>query len=230
MSGSRGETDFINLPGFAARLYDGMMQSRATRQQYKEIAQDLVSRIKTGRLLDIGTGPGYLLLEIHHLNPGIELNGLDISASMVRQAGKNLAGIKVHLKQGNISATDYPSDYFDLVTCSGSFYLWDRPIEGLEEIHRILKSGHSAYLYETHRNFDEVKIRQKLVENLKGENIIRRKLAPQFFLQQLGMTYDEDEIVEIIENTKFAHNYTIDEISIVNLPVWLRIELKKHAP
>jgi ubiquinone/menaquinone biosynthesis C-methylase UbiE len=227
MSGSRGESNFVNLPGFAAKLYDGMMQSKATRQQYQEIARDLVPRIEQGRLLDIGTGPGYLLLEIHHLHPGVELYGLDISASMVAQAGRNLEGIKVHLKQGNISATDYESGYFDLVTCTGSFYLWDHPIQGLDEIHRILKKGSSAYLYETHRNFDEEQIRHKLVENLKGENIIQRKLAPQFFIKQLGMTYDEDEIIRIIRSTGFADSCAIDEISIVDLPVWLRIELKK---
>jgi ubiquinone/menaquinone biosynthesis C-methylase UbiE len=227
MTESRGEANFVNLPGFAAKLYDGLMQSSALRQQYNEIAQDLNSKIKKGRLLDIGTGPGYLLLEIYKLNPRIELHGLDISASMVERASQNLAGIAVFLKQGNISATDYKNDYFDLVTSTGSFYLWDRPIEGLSEIHRILKAGKSAYLYETYRNMDEKNLWKEMRKNLKGENILRRILAPRFFIKQLGMTYKKIEIVEIIEKTSFKDHYSIDEISIVNLPVWLRVKLKK---
>jgi 2-polyprenyl-3-methyl-5-hydroxy-6-metoxy-1,4-benzoquinol methylase len=53
---------------------------------YKEIAQDLTSRLSAGRLLDVGTGPGRLLQAIHNLNYTIELYDLDISASMIKQA------------------------------------------------------------------------------------------------------------------------------------------------
>lgn len=229
MKTSRGEDSFVKLPSFAAKLYDSMMQSSATKMQYREIAQDLVSRMESGRLLDVGTGPGYLLREIHKLNPEIELHGLDISNSMVKQAGRNLAGVKVDLQCGNIRATNYKDDHFDLVTCSGSFYLWDNPIESLEEIHRILKLGRAAYLYETHRDIDKQKLWQKMRENLKGDNIIRKLLAPRFFIKQIGMTYAKEEIAEIIEKTSFARSYAIEEIIIFNLPVWVRVRLEKCA-
>ena len=229
MNKSRGEDNFLNLPGFAARLYDSLVQSNATRLQYQEIAQDLISKIEKGRLLDIGTGPGYLLLEIHKLNPSIELYGLDISTAMVDQASRNLAGIRVDLHQGNIRATEYESEFFNLITCSGSFYLWDSPVEGLDEIHRILKGGRSAYLYETYRDIDEKIFREKMRENLKGENLIRRMLTPRFFIKQLGMTYEKKEIKEIVKKSRYANSYRIDDLTIVRLPVWLRIELKKYA-
>ena len=156
-----------------------------THLQFKEIAQDLVSRMENGRLLDIGTGPGHLLREIHKLNPNIELYGLDISHSMLRQASKNLVDIKVDLQCSNIRATNYKSNFFDLITCSGSFYLWDDPIESLEEIHRLLKPGGCAYLYETHRDIDKQKLRHKMRENLKEENFIRKFLAPRFLSNKL---------------------------------------------
>lgn len=229
MKKSRGEDSFAKLPAFAAKLYDGMMQGIATKMQYKEIAQDLVSCIKSGRLLDVGTGPGYLLREIHKLNPGIELYGLDISDSMVKQAGRNLAGIKVDLQCGNIRATKYENDHFDLVTCSGSFYLWDHPVESLEEIHRILKPGGAAYLYETHRDIDKQNLWRKMQENLQGDRLIRKIFAPRLFIKQIGMTYTKAEIAEIIGETKFAGSYEINEITIYNLPVWVRVKLEKRA-
>ena len=227
MKRSRGEDSFVNLPAFAARLYDSMMQSPATKMQYKEIAQDLVSRMENGRLLDIGTGPGYLLREIHKLNPNIELFGLDISNVMVEQAKRNLTDIHVDLQCGNIIATKCKSGYFDLITCSGSFYLWDNPIESLEEIYRILKNGGAAYLYETHRDIDKQSLSQKMRENLKGDHLIRRFLAPRFFIRQISMTYTKKEIIEIIEKTSFKDSSKIEEITIFNLPVWLRIKLEK---
>jgi ubiquinone/menaquinone biosynthesis C-methylase UbiE len=168
MNKSRDEDNFFYLPGYAARIYDSFVKSNATRLQYLEIAKDLISKIEKGRLLDIGTGPGYLLLEIHKLNPSMELYGLDISTAMIDQASRNLAGIKVDLQQGNIRATEYESEFFDLITCSGSLFLWDSPVEGLDEIHRILKGGRSAYLYELYRDIDEKIFREKIRENLKG--------------------------------------------------------------
>lgn len=227
MAYSRGEAEFVNLPGFAARLYGRMMQGAATRQQYVEIARDLASRIEKGRLLDIGTGPGFLLLELHRLHPTLELHGLDISAAMIDLARGNLSGIPVDLRQGNITATDYPTAYFDLVTCSGSFYLWDQPLQGLEEICRILKGKKSAYLYETHREVDVTLLKRRMRENLKGEGFLRQILAPRFFLKQLSMTYNKAEIRALLEGSPFAASYKIEEIEMVRLPVWLRIELEK---
>ncbi len=226
---SRGEADFVKFPPIAAKLYDRMMRTKATDRQYVEIAADLSSWVKAGRLLDIGTGPGRLLLEIHELNSEIHLFGLDISPAMVTLAQKALTGLEVDLKLGNIRHTDYPSDFFDLITCSGSFYLWDEPEEGLNEIYRILKPGKTALLYETHCDYDERKMRKAIAANLEGESPLRRIMMPRFLMQQLKMTYRQEDIVKIIEATKFSKDYKLEPIIISNLPIWLSIVLEKKA-
>jgi ubiquinone/menaquinone biosynthesis C-methylase UbiE len=226
---SRGEASFINLPGLAARLYDSLAQTRAIQHQFQEVARELTIRISRGRLLDIGTGPGRLLAEIHKLNPTIELFGLDIADSMVQVARKNLAGIPTDLRQGNIRHTDYKSDWFDLVTCTGSFYLWDCPEEGLQEIHRILQPGRAAYLFDTRRDFDQDEFRRALQVNLQQENLLRRLITPHFLRRQLRMAYRVDEITEIVRRTPFAPSFTIDKITLAGLPVWLRITLTRSA-
>jgi len=124
---SRGQQDFIHLPGFAARLYAALTGINSIRSQHQEIAADLTGNISSGRLIDVGMGPGVLLAEIHRLKPGIELHGLDISSAMVELARKNLGNVPAKLRVGDIRKTDYPDLYFDIVTCTGSFYLWDEP-------------------------------------------------------------------------------------------------------
>jgi hypothetical protein len=57
----RGENSFIKLPRFAARLYDKMMQLEPMKVQRIQIAEDLLTYITEGRLLDVGTGHGRLL-------------------------------------------------------------------------------------------------------------------------------------------------------------------------
>jgi ubiquinone/menaquinone biosynthesis C-methylase UbiE len=224
---SRGEESFINMPRFGARLYDSLTRTRAIQVQFREVAEDLNSRISKGRLLDIGTGPGKLLLEVQKLNPSIELFGLDISEAMIKQAKKNLAGIQADLRAGNIRRTDYESDFFDLVTCTGSFYLWDEPVECLEEIHRILKSGQSAYLYETYKDINEDEFERALRQNLKKENLIRRIITPIFLKRQINMTYRIDKVHEIVRNTRFSESCDIERMTIAGLPLWMRIKLIK---
>ena len=73
--GSRGENSFAHLPGFGAKLYDDFMKTKIIELHTKKIAQDLVSRITSGRMLVVGTGPGRLVQEIHKLNPGLKLFG-----------------------------------------------------------------------------------------------------------------------------------------------------------
>lgn len=167
------------------------------------------------------------MYEIHKLNPEIELHGLDISPSMIHKAKVNLSTIPVDLRLGSIRVTDYPNDYFDLVTCSGSFYLWDFPADGLNEIHRILRTGFSAYLYETHTDFDRQHLRESIRENLQSENLVRRFFAPILLMKQLRMAYSKDEIRAIIDKTKFAESFSFESIKLAGLPIWLCIELKK---
>ena len=224
---TRGERDFSRLPGFAARLYDFLTQARAIHLQHQEIAQELTQRIQKGRLLDIGTGPGTLLREVHRLNPEIELFSLDISDAMVALAKKNLSDLTVDIRLGNIQKTDYQDDYFDLVTCTGSFYLWDEPVKGLNEIHRILKPHGLAVLFESYRDFDRLAMKQALRRNLQGESILRRIISPFFLKKQLRMAYTVEEITQMVQQTRFEDKFNIEKVSIANLPVWMQVTLDK---
>ena len=229
MTKSRGEDSFMNLPGFGALMYDKLMGIEALRTQYREIAVDLVGRIEHGRLLDIGTGPGRLLLEVHQLKPDLELFGLDISEAMVVKARVNLEGVGADLRQGNIRRTDYPDGYFDLITATGSFYLWDQPEECLAEIHRILKPGRSACIYETYKDCDVVQLEKAVKRNLRGENLLRKLIMPGFIRRQLAMSYRMDEINSIFQKSIFADTYSVESIVLARLPIWVRIRLTKTA-
>jgi len=226
-----GQVSFKKLPSFGAKLYESMMQMKVRQIQVREIARNLASKINRGRLLDIGTGPGKLLFEIHNLKPEIELYGLDISNSMVQLAKENLKGVKVDLREGNIERTYYESNFFDIITCTDSFFLWKCPHECLEEIHRILKENHSAYLFETHQDVNYRECSQALKAALQKERLFRRLTTLLLLKSQLKRAYRTDEIADIVKRTSFAHSYTIEDIPLVGVSVWLQIKLtKKPVP
>lgn len=224
---SRGEKDFANLPDFAARLYEWLLRYTPAETQVLEIARDLASSLDSGRVLDIGTGPGTLLLEIHKLNEVFELFGLDISAAMVRRARKNLQGLSVDLRQGSIRKTDYDSNFFDAITCVGSLYLWDQPTECLDEIYRILKAGHSACLFESYRDYDVKEFQRALASNLTKVSCLMRPVCRLALKKQLRMTYQTEEYDRILDGSRFANSYAITKVKLAGLPIWLRITLQK---
>jgi ubiquinone/menaquinone biosynthesis C-methylase UbiE len=224
---SRGEKQFIKFPRFATSLYDYLSSTESMKVWYNDIAVFLVSQTSKGKLMDVGTGPGKLLTTINRINPDIELYGLDISESMILQAKKNLFNISVDLRQGNIRKTDYNDNFFDIITSTGSFYLWDHPEDSLEEIYRILKVNHHAYLFDTYQEYDKNEFKEALKSNLKKENLIMRLLSPFFLKQQLKMAYKIPEIQSILEETSFKNNYELDKVTLGGLPIWLRIKLTK---
>jgi len=224
---TRGERRFIKLPNLGASLYDKFLNVEPIRTRLKEIASDIISRTEKGPLLDVGTGPGRLLIEINLMNPEIELFGLDISASMIEVAKKNLQNIQTNLQVGSIHHTNYNSNFFSLITCSGSFYLWDYPEESVEEIYRILRDGQSAYLFEVYKDIDKEEYRNALKNNLRQLNWIRRLFGPFALQESIKKSYRIEDITKIIEKTSFANNYSIEKIKLSGLPMWVRITLKK---
>ena len=225
---TRGEKAFARLPRFAAGLYDRMLP-RSNRDQLDELARDLASRTSEGPLLDVGTGPGRLLGAIHRVAPRIRLYGLDIAEAMVQRARSVLEGIEVDLRAGTIERTDYPSDFFEIVTCTTSLYLWDEPIACLAEIHRILRPGGRACLYEVYQDADYDAVRLGLRENLRGESLLRRLLLPWLLRDQLRITYRLEDYRRLLDRSVFAGAYRIDRITLGNLPMWVRIELEKRT-
>jgi SAM-dependent methyltransferase len=227
----KSEQWFVRMPGFGARMYDWLAGRPRTMQlAVQEIARDLTSQILGGRLLDVGTGHGRLLAEIHRVNPEIELYGLDISEAMVRVASRNLAGLDVDLRCGNIRSNEYASDFFDLVTCTGSFYLWEEPVEGLQEIHRILIGGCRACLFEPHAGVSDDDLRRGLRTALSRESPLRRVIGPFFIKKAVRLGLHTTGLTSLLDRSPFRGNYEIEQIALGGLPAWLRITLTKSAP
>jgi ubiquinone/menaquinone biosynthesis C-methylase UbiE len=225
---TRGEKHYINMPFFAARLYDNLTSVKGVNKGFEEIASFVDKNLKQGKLLDIGTGPGRLLFEINKKNPEIELYGLDISSSMIEVAKQNLSNVKnVCLKVGNILKTEFQTGYFDCIVSSGSFYNWDNPIGGLNEVYRILKPDCIAYIFESFKDFDQEILNSRLKTNLKGYNFARKILSKYFLKKQLKMTYNIAEFDVILKQTDFKDSYKIEQIDLGNLPIYVRLKLEK---
>jgi len=145
------------IPKPGAKIYSVIVaRSPVMRDFYREVTEEIFSKLSSGRILDIGTGPGYVPLEIARGSQNLEVKAIDISSAMVMIASKNAkdAGLsrRVQFKYGSAGSIPYGDGYFDLIISTLSFHHWAKPRECLKEIHRVLKSGGKAWIYDMRRD------------------------------------------------------------------------------
>ncbi len=138
------------IPWPMSRVYNALSSSEIFQHHYALCARDVAGFRKTGRLLDVGTGPGWLLAHLAGEAPAMELTGLDVSLAMVKQARKNLSAHsgRVRVELGNAESLPFGDGTFDLVVSTGSIHHWKEPVKGLDEIHRVLSPGGAALIYD----------------------------------------------------------------------------------
>ncbi|MBU2488028.1 MAG: class I SAM-dependent methyltransferase [Proteobacteria bacterium] len=135
------------IPWPMSRVYNALSSMEIFQHHYELCARDVAAIQRTGRLLDVGTGPGWLLGHLAREAPGLELVGLDVSPAMVKQAGKNLGG-QARMELGNAEDLPFEDGFFDVVVSTGSMHHWKDPVKGLDEIHRVLAPGGRALVYD----------------------------------------------------------------------------------
>lgn len=111
----------------------------------------LTNRRERGRALDIGTGPGQMIVKLARHLTRWKFVGVDRSAHMIAAAAANLAAAgpelagRVEFQIADANALPYPDATFDLVFCNSVLHHLAEPERLLAEIARVAKP-HGAVL------------------------------------------------------------------------------------
>ena len=102
-------------------------------------------------ILDLGAGPGHLLVAIARELPHATLHGIDISPHMTDEARRLIESTdltdRIAIQQADAAALAFEPAVFDYVVSMMSYHLWDDRPGGLAEIRRVLKPGGALHLY-----------------------------------------------------------------------------------
>jgi ubiquinone/menaquinone biosynthesis C-methylase UbiE len=137
-------------PWLYARLAHGSLM----RLIYRLFVTDLAEGLPPGtRLLDVGTGPGYLLKHLGRVRPDLRLWGLDCSPEMIRRARQRAMAAPAGPRWlvGDACHLPFPAGVFSQVAATFSFHIWPCPVAGLQELRRVLAPGGRAWVYELRR-------------------------------------------------------------------------------
>src|SRR5215203_4355335 len=136
------------LPG-AGRGYEPLWRVRSLRLLTGEpfpndrelgIIKDLVRPARGGRYLDLGCSAG---LYTRGLARDSEVVGIDISPSMLREAGRRArrTGTRPSFVRANAQNLPFFDGAFSGAVCGGSLNEFKNPARVLRETHRVLQSG-----------------------------------------------------------------------------------------
>jgi ubiquinone/menaquinone biosynthesis C-methylase UbiE len=98
-------------------------------------------------VLDVGTGPGVLLVELARRRPDLRLTGVDLSADMIAAAARNL-GDRADVRAADVTDLPFEDGTFDLVVSSLSLHHWDDPAGAVPELARVLRTGGRVLIYD----------------------------------------------------------------------------------
>jgi SAM-dependent methyltransferase len=139
----------FDLP--SAGAYDALFAS-VLEGFYARVAGEVAAAHPGGNLLEVGSGPGRLAVRLAREAPGMTLTGVDISDAMVERAARRATGAglseRVQFEAGDVAALPLSDEEFDGVVSTLSLHHWPNPVKGLAEIHRVLKPGGEARIYD----------------------------------------------------------------------------------
>lgn len=197
---------------FAIKYAEFAGNSEEMQNEYRRLAEKVVSLFEGGKLLEIGPGPAYISIEIAKRLPKVEIIGLEISDTMIEIAKKNAkeheVSEKITLKKGDASKMPLEDSEFDFVLTSGSLHHWKKPTQVVDEIYRVLRPGCRALVSDLMKDAPKEKVHD-------FANKIDSKLMRWGLKHSFKESYTARQIEQMIKSTHFREiEITEEEISM----------------
>ena len=176
----RDHTERMVLVGRHAALYDQLM-TRALGWLYRSVASRVLATLPHGAdVLDVGTGPGRLLVELATRRPDIHLTGIDPSADMVSHANRRLEKatltVPVDIRVASAECLPFPDDAFDAVVSTLSSHHWADPTAAIAEQARVLRPGGALWIFDL-RAVAPATVTQAMATDFPPTSISRARLG-----------------------------------------------------
>jgi len=210
------------IPTPGAIFYNATV-AKVLRKPETKIANEVAQNMGKGTILDLGSGTGYLSIEIAKRSPNLQVYGIDLSRQMVKIARRHAKGVdNARFVFGNAAKLPFKDSSIDLVVSTGASHHWKTPRLVFDECHRVLKTGKEARIYDgCPEVFHNPASRKELDQEygfLIGRLGYRVSSLHGFTLEEY-----QTAVKDILEKTAFKDNYRMALTDI-----WMKITLKKR--
>jgi ubiquinone/menaquinone biosynthesis C-methylase UbiE len=175
-------------------------------RRFADTARLVAERVGPGGdVLEVAPGPGYLSIEM--AKRGYTVTALDISKSFVRIARENAAenGVNVDVRLGNASAMPLADASFDFVVCMAAFKNFTNPIGAINEMHRVLKPGGQASIFDLRKDasLQEIALEVRGMQLSAWNSLITRFIFRHGLLRA---AYTREQLDEMARTSRFARH------------------------
>lgn len=215
------QSRFQAIPAPGAVFYD-WVPARILKKPENRIVDDVVQKISGGVIVDLGSGTGYLSIEIAKRIPAEQVYGIDLSPKMVEIATRHAGSTpNVTFKFGDVSQLAFENQSVDFIVSTGSLHHWKQPDKVFDECYRVLKNGGQAWIYDP--CCDALTCEPDNTEANYG--FLRRKILTKI-TQMHGFSKQEydTKIKDILDRSKFKDSYQMELTDI-----WMKTTLKKRG-
>jgi ubiquinone/menaquinone biosynthesis C-methylase UbiE len=137
------------------RKFESYMRKYPKLYQYTTeiVKKNILKKADKPVIIDLGSGPGLLSLEMGKQINGARIIAIDPSDKMLELANKNVRTEGFQTINGTSDHIDLKNDFADIVVSRFSLTYWEKPMESFIEIHRVLKPGGKFILEALNKDF-----------------------------------------------------------------------------
>lgn len=130
----------------AAASFD-LMAGKGPEKRWAPYKKQFFANMSNGEILFLALGTG---LDILTFPKGKKICAIDISPRMIEKAKPRIEAYvgRIDARVMDVLELDYPDNHFDQVFTSCTFCSVPNPIDGLKQLHRVLKPGGSLHMFE----------------------------------------------------------------------------------
>ncbi len=111
--------------------------------------EQVLSEIDGGKVLDVATGDGeFVELLVRHLRSYSSITGVDVDQNLLSDAIRSHSRSNIRFRVADARRLPFADARFDTVTLSDALHHFDRPMEPLSEMMRVLMPGGMLILHE----------------------------------------------------------------------------------
>jgi ubiquinone/menaquinone biosynthesis C-methylase UbiE len=139
-----------------ARAFDRIATMPQMRLLRWFVARRAVALKPSGQAVDLGCGPGHLVIQLTRAAPALRVTGIDLSDEMLVEAEEyaQRAGLgeRIVFRKGDAAQVPFPDGSLDLVVSTLSLHHWRDPVAVLDEIGRVLRPGGAFLIFDLRRD------------------------------------------------------------------------------
>ena len=139
-----------------ARAFGWVTRMPHMRLMRHMVAARAVQMASRGEAVDLGCGPGQLVIALAGRAPDLHVTGVDLSDEILVLANENAqrAGLtgQVSFRPGDAQQIPFPDGSLDLAVSTMSLHHWSDPVAVLNEIARVVRPGGSFLVLDLRRD------------------------------------------------------------------------------